>query len=216
MNAEAAVRYKQTMTRHAPLLCVFAATALVSWAQGPPESAAASSLRIRVVEGDAAINSIRFHRARDPVVQVLDRSGQPVAGATVTFLLPASGAGGTFENNGLSLTTQTDSRGMAAAHGLRPNNAAGQFRIRVTASSRGEAANTSLAQTNVEPVKKGHGKTIALVALVGGAAVGGALAAAGHGGSGGAQPASLSSSSVGSSAAGATIVPGAPVIGPPH
>src|SRR5438045_2773092 len=83
-------------------------------AQTPPVS-------LRVLEGDRAINSIKLHRGHDPVVQVVGASGEPIAGAAVTFLLPASGPSAAFSDGGLSLTVQTDARGMAAARGLRPN-----------------------------------------------------------------------------------------------
>src|SRR3989442_1467675 len=73
------------------------------------------AIAIRVVEGDRAINSIKLRRGHDPVVQVLDATGEPVTGAAVTFLLPASGPSATFADGGLSLTVQTDRRGMAAA-----------------------------------------------------------------------------------------------------
>src|SRR4051794_28166497 len=101
---------------------------------------AQTSISIRVVQGDNAINSIRMRRGHDPVVQVIDGSGEPLARATVSFLLPASGAGATFGESGLSLTVQTDSRGMAVGRGLVPNRTEGPFRIRVTASWQGEAA----------------------------------------------------------------------------
>ena len=51
------------------------------------------SLHLVVLEGDGAINNIRSPRAKEPVVRVEDASNQGVAGAVVTFLLPASGAG---------------------------------------------------------------------------------------------------------------------------
>src|SRR4051812_26332272 len=72
-------------------------------------------LAIRIVEGDRAINSIKLRRGHDPVVQVVDARGEPVTGAAVTFLLPASGPSATFADGGLSLTVQTDRRGTAAA-----------------------------------------------------------------------------------------------------
>ena len=59
-----------------------------------PQTAPPAAIQIRILEGDGAINSIRLHHAHDPVVQVLDASGTPVSGVTVTFLLPALGAGG--------------------------------------------------------------------------------------------------------------------------
>src|SRR5512133_2396804 len=97
----------------------------------------AQTLTVKVVEGGGAINSIRLQRGHDPVVQVLDEAERPVAGAAVTFLLPASGAGATFADGSLSQTTTSDARGMAAARGMKPNRLAGQFRIRATASLRG-------------------------------------------------------------------------------
>src|SRR5438067_81497 len=97
------------------------------------------AINIRVIEGDGAINSIRLHRGHDPVVQVADATGEPVTGVPVTFLLPASGPSASFSDGGLSLTVQTDGRGMAAARGLKPNRLEGQFRIRATTSWRGEA-----------------------------------------------------------------------------
>src|SRR5215510_2472853 len=123
--------------------CAFL-TVLVAAAQTKP------SITIRVQQGDNAINSIRMRRGHDPVVQVLDRSGEPLANATVSFLLPASGPGATFGDSGLSVTVQTDNRGMATGRGLVPNRIEGQFRIRATASWRGESASVTLTQTNAE------------------------------------------------------------------
>jgi len=56
----------------------------------------APTVAIRIVEGDRAINSIKLRRGHDPVVQVADSAGEPVVGAAVTFLLPASGPSATF------------------------------------------------------------------------------------------------------------------------
>ena len=78
-----------------------------------------STLSIRVMQGDNAINSIRMRRGHDPVVQVLDSSGEPLANATVSFLLPSSGPSATFGESGVSLTVQTDDRGMAIGRGPR-------------------------------------------------------------------------------------------------
>lgn len=168
------------------------------------------SISIRVVQGDNAINSIRMHRGHDPVVQVLSDSGEPLSNATVSFLLPASGASGTFGDSGLSLTVQTDSHGMATGRGLVPNTVEGQFHIRVTASWRGEAANTVITQTNAEPaVKSSRSKWIILAVIAGGAAAGGIAAM--HGGK-----SSSDSGTTGSTAPGVTIVPGNPSFGPPH
>ena len=180
-------------------------------ASAAPQAGQPSLIQIRVVEGDGAINSIRLHRAHDPVVQVVDHAGKAVPGATVTFLLPAFGAGGTFQDNGLSLTVGSDDEGMAAGHGLRPNRAAGKFQIRVTAAWNGQAASATITETNAEPVgSSGHSKKIAILVLIGGAAAAGAAIAA-HGGS---SNGNNSANSAGGS--GATIVAGSPSFGPPH
>src|SRR5689334_14495032 len=71
-------------------------------------------ISIRVVQGDHAINSIKLRQGHDPVVQLTDPAGAPIAGATVTFMLPASGPGATFPDQSLSSSVQTDQQGMAA------------------------------------------------------------------------------------------------------
>lgn len=201
--------YKQTMCRHAIATWVVLCLASIALAQAP------AGISIRVLEGDGAINSIRLHRAHDPVVQVLDRTGAPVPGATVTFLLPASGPSGEFQSSGLSLTIDTGIDGRAAAHGLRPNALPGQFRIRVAVSWQGQAANTTLTQTNAEPVVKSKSsKTIVILAVIGAAVAGGAAAAASHGGS--SNSTAPSTGNTGGSSSGAVIVAGSPGFGPPH
>jgi hypothetical protein len=170
------------------------------------------TIKIGTVEGDGAINSIRLRRAHEPVVRVMDSGGEPLSGATVTFLLPATGPSGSFLDGGLSLTTQTDSQGQAVGRGLRPNSIAGEFRIRVTASWSGSQGAATLVQTNAEPVvKPARSKTIVIVAIIAGAvAVGAAIAARG----GKSSPAE--SAATASVAAAGSISPGAPSFGPPH
>lgn len=170
------------------------------------------SIAVRVIQGDNAINSIRMRRGHDPVVQVLDPTGEPLANATVSFLLPASGPSATFGDGGLSLTVQTDQRGMAVGRGLIPNRVEGQFRIRATASWRGESASTTLAQTNAEAAEtSSRSKWIAIAAVVGGAAVGGIVLAS-RGGSDPATPGGIA----GGGGNSGTIVPGSPSFGPPR
>ena len=80
---------------------------LFGTAVGVAQAQSPSPITIKTIEGDHAINSIRMKRGHDPVVQVLSGSGEPIAGATVSFLLPASGAGATFSGGG-RLTTIID------------------------------------------------------------------------------------------------------------
>jgi hypothetical protein len=181
---------------------------------GQPPSSAPIGLKITIVEGDGAINNITEGRARDPVVRITDDDNKPLAGVAVTFLLPDLGAGGSFPT-GSSVTVTTGDIGLATARGLRPNNVAGQFQIRVTASYRSQVARTSITQTNAAPasavIKKSNSKWIALVAIIGGgAAAGAALALSGGGSSspgGGTPPPS--------SRPPTTIAPGGGTFGPP-
>ena len=200
------------MGRHAPLFCALFALVLAAVRISGATHQAAAGIAIHILEGDGAINSIRLRRAHDPVIRVEDASGEPVAGATVTFLLPAAGPGGTFGQSGLSVTMQTDAKGIAASHGLRPNRTAGRFQIRVMASWHGEVAAAAVTETNAEPVARWHrSRTIAILAALGGGAAVAAAVALGHGGGSGSP-----SGSTGTTGAGVTIVPGAPSLGPPH
>lgn len=169
------------------------------------------AIAVRVIQGDNAINSIRMRRGHDPVVQVLDPTGEPLANATVSFLLPASGPSAAFGDSGLSLTVQTDQRGTAIGRGLIPNRLEGQFRIRATASWRGESASVTLTQTNAEAQEtSSRSKWIAIAAAVGGAAVGGIVLAS----RGGSDP--TPGGSTGGNGSSGTIVPGTPSVGPPR
>jgi hypothetical protein len=170
--------------------------------------AAAIVPRIEVVEGDGAINNIRLHRAKEPVVRVVDQEGHPLENVAVTFVLPEQGASATFTGGRSTLTVMTDAQGRAVGVGLHPNNSAGQFRITVTASYQGQAATASLVETNAEPAQGGSSsRTLLLVALVGGGVAAAAALALGKGKS--------SSTSTSTSSTGAIITPGSPSFGPP-
>ena len=163
--------------------------------------------RIEVMEGDGAINNIRLHHAKEPVVRVMDQDGRPIPNVAVSFVLPGKGAGGTFADGQAILTVMTDEKGMAIGRGLRPNGTAGQFQIRVTVSYEGQAASVNIMQTNAEPAKTGgSSKTLLIVALIGGAAAAGAAVALGKG----------KSSSSTTTETGAVISPGSPSFGPPR
>ncbi len=169
---------------------------------------AADSLIIKVLEGDGAINNIRLQRAKEPLISVETETGAPVPGATVHFLAPTAGPGAVFLDGSSNWTTSTDRQGRAVASGLRPNRNAGQFQIRVTASSLGQTASARINQTNAEPaITTGiSSKKIAILAIVGGAIAGGALAARSGGKS---APASVPASS------GTVITSGNPSFGAP-
>lgn len=168
---------------------------------------AATVPRVEVLEGDGAINNIRLHRAKEPVVRVVDEEGHPIPNVAVTFLLPGKGAGGTFADGQASLTVMTDEKGLAVGRGLRPNGSAGQFQIRVAASFQGQAATANISQTNAEPAQGGvSSKTILILAAVGGAAAAGAAVALSKG----------KSTTTPPNNPGAVINPGNPSFGPPR
>jgi len=170
------------------------------------------NLRIVVVEGDGAINNIRQRIAKAPVVRVEDDDARPAAKATVVFLLPEVGAGGTFLDRGNTLTVLTDEKGLAVGRGLRPNNVVGEFQIRVAASYQGQTASATITQTNVAPAAKrgGSGKVLLILGLAAGAA-GGAVLAARSGSKNGGGAASQPPAPTGT-----VITPGAPILGPPR
>ncbi len=200
---------------HYPGITVRALSAcLVFFLLAASADAQTAGIKIVIQEGQGAINNIQQHRAKEPVIQVLHEDNEPIAGASVIFQLPDSGPGGSFADNSRFLTVQTDEKGIAVAHGLKPNDAPGRFQIRVTASFHGQTANAVVAQINAEPAaaKKGNGKLILILAIAGGAAAAGAAAALGHKGS----PATSTSVAVSVTTPATVLVPGTPVINPPH
>lgn len=112
----------------------------------PGRRPAPGGLRILVLEGQGASNSIRSRSAISPVVQVLDALDQPVEGASVTFEAPPSGPGGSFDTGPVA-TVETDVNGQATTP-FAPNKIPGDFSIKVTASYLEQSASAILRQTN--------------------------------------------------------------------
>lgn len=133
-------------------------------------------LSIRIIEGQGAINNVRTHTARVPVIEVLDQQNMPVSGASVTFQTPALGPGAAFGSERV-LITQTDSEGRATGRGLVPNSLAGPFEIHVTASFNSRVASTTIRQINASPSESRSSKKLLWITLAAGAAAGGVLAA---------------------------------------
>jgi hypothetical protein len=105
-------------------------------------------LNIVIVEGDGAINNIKQRTSRETIVEVQDENHRPVAGAAVMFLLPGDGPGGAFAGGARSATLETDSLGRATMPKLQPNQATGNFQIRVNASFGGRQASATISQSN--------------------------------------------------------------------
>ena len=114
-------------------------------------------LRVTVIEGDGQLVNIKRRINPEPVVEVRDANGNPVQGATVTFLLPNDGPGGTFANGTNTRTVTSDHQGRAAASGIHPNDKLGRFEIRVLASYHGQTGTAVIEQTNIVGSTSGAG-----------------------------------------------------------
>ena len=138
-------------------LCVIMAlfmggqTALAQAPQSPPKPAAPevapSPLNVAVIEGNNAVNSIPLLRSVTPVVEVRDQNDFPVEGATVVFILPEHGPGGTFLKTPTVYTTVSDAHGQAAAP-FMVNNIPGKFQIKITATAGNRRGEAVVTQTN--------------------------------------------------------------------
>ena len=149
----------------------------------PAIAADPDSLSIRIIEGQGAINNVRTHTARAPVIEVRNQQNMPVSGASVTFQAPFTGPGGAFGSERV-LVTQTDSEGRAIGRGLVPNGVTGPFEIHVTASFNSKVASSAIRQINASPSESRSSKKLWWITLAAGAAAGGVLAAThGHGSS---------------------------------
>ena len=148
-------------------------------------SAQSGGLKIVVIQGEGARNSIRSRTATAPVVEVRDEADKPVNGAEVVFQLPASGPGGVFNGWMRTQTVRSNSQGQAASSGLTPNQEAGRFNIRVTAQHGGSNASVVIAQTNVNGSGGGGSskKAWIWIGIIAAAAIGAGVAAAVSGGS---------------------------------
>jgi hypothetical protein len=147
--------------------------------------------RIRVLEGEGAINNIHQLVNRAVSVQVTDDNHTPLSGVSVTFFLPNEGPSGLFPNGSRVLAVFTDEKGVATSRSVRFNNEIGLMPIRVVATLFAQNATATVTQTNVSSSSsmrssyvpatgnakvssRPHSKKWVAVLLVVGAAAGGA------------------------------------------
>ncbi len=95
--------------------------------------------------GQSAIVGSAFATALS--ARVTDAYGNTVSGATVVFMAPSSGAGGTFSGGGTSASAQTSSSGIATAPALTANSTTGQYSV--TASVQGVQSSATFTLTNL-------------------------------------------------------------------
>ncbi len=159
------------------------------WAQdvsGPKSNIVqeGGGLKIVVLKGEGAVNSIKGRTATAPVVEVRDSNDKPVTGAEVVFQLPAAGPGAVFNGWMRTQTVRTDAQGQAAATGMTPNDEPGRFNIKVTATNGTRSTSVVVAQSNAVGSANGkaRGSRKALWVVLGLAAVGGIAAGVAAGG----------------------------------
>ena len=154
------------------------------------QNAGNGGLKIVVIEGEGARNSISSGRGVAPVVEVRDDQDKPVTGASVTFEAPVDGASANFFGWLRTQTVKTDAKGIAAASGYTPNSMNGKFQIKVMATMATKSGSAVVTQTNANgpteasasPMAKPSNKTLKILAVLGAAAIAGGVAAKKAGG----------------------------------
>jgi hypothetical protein len=143
------------------------------------------SLKVLVVKGEGAFNSVKLKEAQPLIVEVRNDSGRPIPGAHVSFTLPFSGPSGTFSGGARTYETNAGPDGRATTEGYKPNSDEGRFNIKVAAVYQGNEGSALISQTNTraggEMVGKHSNKKYLWLAVIGGGAGAGAAVALGHG-----------------------------------
>jgi hypothetical protein len=159
---------------------------------GPKSELAQASggeIKLVVVQGEGALNNIRTRNAAPLIVEVRDASDKPIAGAEVIFQLPPAGPGGVFNGWMRNQTARTNAEGRAETNGFTPNDEAGRFNIKVSATSGTKTASLIIAQVNspngTENGKQAKSKSNLwkVLLIVGAAGLAGGIVAATRGGS---------------------------------
>ena len=83
------MKFRKSQGRSARLAAILLSCLMAC--EGMASGQARPGLRIGVVQGEGAINSIQSGFSRDLVVEVRRQNSKPVAGAKVTFALPEAG-----------------------------------------------------------------------------------------------------------------------------
>jgi hypothetical protein len=126
--------------------CLFTAFPVRAVEAGPRNGV--KGLKILVLTGAGATNSIPSRKATAPVVEVRDENDRPIENAAVVFEAPVSGAGATFSKDRPILEVKTNSQGQAAPPEYRANEVVGAFVISVKASAGERAGNVEIHQIN--------------------------------------------------------------------
>jgi hypothetical protein len=145
-------------------------------------------VKIVVVEGEGAVNNIRTKVATQPVVEIRDDNDKPIPGAEVIFQLPAAGPGGVFNGWMRNQTARSNAEGRAGTNGFVPNDEAGRFNIKVTATVGTKSTSAIIAQSNGsgagngKEAKSSRATMWKVLAIVGAGALAGGIYAGTRGG----------------------------------
>lgn len=105
------------------------------------------ALKVSIVQGQDAVNSIT-HKVGGPiVVEVRDEKGRIVPAARVQFSTPHSGPTGQVEGSHTFLAW-TDTEGRARIAGIVPNSLPGSFEVTVEASFAGRTGTATFNESN--------------------------------------------------------------------
>ena len=104
-------------------------------------------LKIYVLDGQGATNSIPQRKVTTPVVEVRDENDLPVEGAEVVFQLPEAGPGGTFPDGKHRRTVLTNLQGQANAP-FFISTQEGKFEMTVSARKVSRVGTGKIEQVN--------------------------------------------------------------------
>ncbi len=90
-------------------------------------------IEIRVLSGAGAVERAGTRSGRAFIVQIVDGAGRPVAGAAVSFLMPAEGPAGVFANGMSTEVLITGKDGKATLRGIRWGREPGEVALRIAA-----------------------------------------------------------------------------------
>lgn len=102
-------------------------------------------LQLQVLEGSGLVQTAGSKSNRPLTVQVTDETGQPVAGAAVSFRMPDQEVSGTFKSGMRSEVITTGRDGLASVWGIQWGRFSGEMRIRVLAAKGPARAGTVIA-----------------------------------------------------------------------
>jgi cobalamin biosynthesis Mg chelatase CobN len=161
------------------LLCGSLLTAGISYDQQPAAQANAAPQRYKLTVLQNASTSKRVKKNRvsaEAVVMVTDTNDVPVAGITVTFLLPQYGGGATFANGGNSAAVTTNASGVASSGSITAQ-AGSSLSVSVSAAVPGGALTATVPVSTAVAAAAAGISTAAIVGIVAGVAAVGAIVA---------------------------------------